>query len=174
MKKFTIFAFAALLAVPACAQNWTPLFNGKNLKGWKELNGTAVYKVEDGAIVGHPKYGSPNSFLCTTKNYGDFILEFDFRVAGINSGVQFRSESKKSYNKGRVHGYQYEIDPSGRAWTAGIYDEARRAWLYPLTINPQAKTAFRHNDGTTQGLNATAATCVHGLTEWPAQISGTI
>ncbi len=147
MKKLVIFACIALLALPAGAQNWKPLFNGKNLKGWKELNGKAVYKVEDGAIVGHPKYGSPNSFLCTTKGYGDFILEFDFRVAdGVNSGVQFRSESLKSYNNGRVHGYQYEIDPSSRAWTAGIYDEARRFWLYPLTINPKAKVAFKHND----------------------------
>ena len=57
--------------------------------------------------------GTPNTFLATTKNYGDFILEFDFKVDdGLNSGVQLRSESKKDYKKGRVHGYQFEIDPS--------------------------------------------------------------
>lgn len=56
--------------------------------------------------------GTPNTFLATTKNYGDFILEFDFKIDdGLNSGVQIRSESKKEYNKGRVHGYQFEIDP---------------------------------------------------------------
>ena len=77
------------------AQNWEPLFNGKNLKGWKKLNGKAEYKIVDGAIVGVSKMGTPNTFLATTKNYGDFILEFDFKVDdGLNSGVQLRSESK--------------------------------------------------------------------------------
>ena len=128
------------------AQNWEPLFNGKNLKGWKKLNGKAEYKIVDGAIVGVSKMGTPNTFLATTKNYGDFILEFDFKIDdGLNSGVQLRSESKKDYKKGRVHGYQFEIDPSKRAWSGGIYDEARRNWLYPLTLNPSAKTAFKNN-----------------------------
>ena len=59
--------------------------------------------------------GTPNTFLATTKNYGDFILEFDFKIDdGLNSGVQLRSESKKDYQNGRVHGYQFEIDPSKR------------------------------------------------------------
>ena len=128
------------------AQNWEPLFNGKNLKGWKKLNGKAEYKIVDDAIVGVSKMGTPNTFLATTKNYGDFILEFDFKIDdGLNSGVQLRSESKKDYKKGRVHGYQFEIDPSKRAWSGGIYDEARRNWLYPLTLNPSAKTAFKNN-----------------------------
>ena len=77
------------------AQNWEPLFNGKNLKGWKKLNGKAEYKIVDDAIVGVSKMGTPNTFLATTKNYGDFILEFDFKIDdGLNSGVQLRSESK--------------------------------------------------------------------------------
>lgn len=44
-----------------------------------------------------------------------------------------------------MHGYQFEIDPSKRAWSGGIYDEARRNWLYPLTLNPAAQTAFKNN-----------------------------
>ena len=104
------------------------------------------YKVKDGAIVGYSKMGTPNSFLCTRQAYGDFILEFEFKVdEGLNSGVQFRSESLKSYNNGRVHGYQFEIDPSARAWSGGVYDEARRGWLYPLTKNPAARSAFKSN-----------------------------
>ena len=138
---------AAMLAVPAFSQNWKPLFNGKNLNGWQRLNGKAEYTVKDGAIVGRPVYGEPNTFLVTKKEYGDFILELEFRVSdGMNSGIQLRSHCKDGKNKGRVYGLQYEIDPSDRAWSAGIYDEARRMWLYPLTKNPAAKTAFRHND----------------------------
>lgn len=123
-------------------------FQRENLKGWKKLNGKAEYKIVDGAIVGVSKMGTPNTFLATTKNYGDFILEFDFKIDdGLNSGVQLRSESKKDYKKGRVHGYQFEIDPSKRAWSGGIYDEARRNWLYPLTLNPSAKPLLRITHG---------------------------
>lgn len=131
-------------AMSVSAQTWEPLFNGKNLNGWKRLNGKAEYKVENNAIVGYTKVNTPNTFLVTKKNYGDFILELDFKVDdAMNSGIQFRSESKKDYQKGRVHGYQYEIDPSKRAWSGGVYDEARRNWIYPLTKNPKAQTAFK-------------------------------
>jgi hypothetical protein len=128
-------------------ENWEMLFNGKNLKGWKQLNGSAKYVVKEGMIIGTTVVGSPNSFLCTQKNYGDFILEYDVWVdPNLNSGVQIRSHSYKEYQNGRVHGYQIEIDPSARGWSAGIYDEARRAWLYPLTDNVPAQKAFRQNE----------------------------
>src|SRR3546814_15197049 len=64
----------------------------------------------------------------------------------MNSGIQFRSQSKPDYRDGRVHGYQMEIDPSARAWTGGIYDEGRRGWLYPLEYNPAGKKAYKQRD----------------------------
>ena len=148
MKKGFILLAALLLALSAAAQeNWTPLFNGKNLRGWKKLNGTAEYKIEDGAIVGVASLGTPNTFLVTEKSYGDFILELEFRVDDdFNSGIQFRSKSVPEYNNGRVHGYQYEIDPSPRAWSGGIYDEARLGWLYTAQRNPQMSDAYRARD----------------------------
>lgn len=124
---------------------WTHLFNGKDLTGWKQLNGTAKYHVENGEIVGTTKTKIPNSFLCTEKNYSDFILEFDVLVdPTINSGVQFRSNSLKDYRDGQVHGYQFELDPSDRAFSGGIYDEGRRAWIYPLSINPNRVKSFKN------------------------------
>lgn len=128
-------------------QLWENLFNGKNLDGWKVINGSAKYEAKDGMIVGTTVAGSPNSFLATEKTFGDFILEFEFKLSDedMNSGVQFRSESNADYMNGRVHGYQYEIDPSKRAWTAGIYDEARRDWLYPMEYNSSAKSLFKLN-----------------------------
>jgi hypothetical protein len=144
MKQSLLF-FYLLLTIAASAQtsSWQSLFNGKDLSGWKQLNGKAKYTVQNGEIVGTTVMGEPNSFLASDKDYGDFILEFDFKVdSTMNSGVQFRSESRADYKNGRVHGYQYEIDPSRRGWTGGIYDEARRDWLYNLDLNPSAKTAF--------------------------------
>ncbi len=45
---------------------------------------------------------------------------------------------------GRVHGYQVEIDPAERAWSGGLYDEARNGWLYPMSINPRGQKAFKN------------------------------
>ena len=64
----------------------------------------------------------------------------------MNSGVQFRSESKPDYQNGRVHGYQCEIDPSDRAWSGGVYDEARRGWLVTLTDNKAGQQAYKRDD----------------------------
>ena len=99
--------------------------------------------------------------------YGDFILEFEFKVDDdFNSGVQIRSESLEDYNDGRVHGYQYEIDPSPRAWSAGIYDEARRGWLYPLTTNSAAQKAFKRGDwnkGRVEAIGNSIRTWLNGV-----------
>ncbi|MCB1230515.1 MAG: SMP-30/gluconolactonase/LRE family protein [Verrucomicrobiae bacterium] len=125
------------------SENWKPLFDGKSLEGWKQRGGEAKYRVENETIVGTTVPKTPNSFLCTEKDYGDFALEFEFKVdPHMNSGVQFRSQSLPDYKNGQVHGYQCEIDPSDRGWTAGIYDEGRRGWLNDLTENRDARYAF--------------------------------
>lgn len=125
-------------------EGWQSLFNGKDLTGWHQLNGQAKYHVEKGEIVGTTVSNTPNSFLATDKDYGDFILELDLLVANeMNSGIQFRSISKPEVMSGRVHGYQCEVDPSARAWSGGIYDEARRGWLYTGELNQAAKPAFK-------------------------------
>lgn len=148
MKKNVLLAMLLSAAVISHAQTggWKSLFNGKDFAGWKQLNGKAKYSVQNGEIVGTTAANEPNSFLATDKDYGDYVLEFEFKVdSSMNSGVQFRSLSTPEYRNGRVHGYQYEIDPSKRGWSGGIYDEARRDWLYPLDLNPSAKTAFKQN-----------------------------
>ncbi len=149
MKHKLLFTFicSLIMLTTSHAQKWTSLFNGKDLNGWKQLNGNAKYRVEKGEIVGTTVANTPNSFLCTEKEYGDFVLELDLKVADeMNSGVQFRSLSKADYQNGRVHGYQMEVDPSDRAWSGGIYDEARRDWLYIPNINSEGKKAFKRRD----------------------------
>lgn len=149
MKKRSLLLLTIVALLTSCAQGpqWQDLFNGENLEGWEKLNGTAEYKVEDGAIVGISQLNTPNTFLATNEVYDDFILEFEFKVDdGLNSGVQFRSNSLPEFHEGRVHGYQFEIDPSERAWTGGVYDEARRGWLYPLNYNPKGQKAFKNGE----------------------------
>jgi hypothetical protein len=124
MKKIVLLCF--LFVNAANAQKWESLFDGKTLKGWTQKGGEA------------------NSFLCTEKEYGDFILELDLKLDdAMNCGVQFRSLSKPDFKSGVVHGYQMEVDPSPRAWSGAIYDESRRDWLYIPNINPKGKKAFK-------------------------------
>ncbi len=149
-----LFPFVMCIAVGCRSASadgwWMSPFNGKDLTNFKQLNGKAKFHVEDGAIVGTYATGTPNSFLATEMVYGDFVLRFEFKAdEGVNSGVQFRSLSEPDYRNGRVHGYQYEIDTSGRAWTGGVYDEARRGWLYPVDLNPEARKLLKQNDWNT-------------------------
>lgn len=135
-----LFFTTAAIAQPA---GWKNIFDGKSLKGWHQLNGKARYEIVNGTIVGTTVSGEPNSFLATDREYGDFILELDLKAGDMNSGIQIRSLSVPEYNNGRVHGYQVEVDPSSRAWSGGIYDEARRGWMYQTEMNPSAKKAFQ-------------------------------
>jgi hypothetical protein len=143
----------------AAEKGWIKLFDGKTLKGWQQHGGKAEYRVEDGAVVGRTVPATPNSFLCTQRQFGDFVFEFEFKVdATLNSGVQFRSlvldkdtefevaGKPKKIPAGRVHGYQYEIDPSERAYTGGVYDEGRAGWLADLKENEAARKAFKPGD----------------------------
>src|SRR5688572_2806477 len=118
----TIWALALLTvgaaAGVAVAKGPVKIFDGKTLKGWKQLGGAADYQVKNGVIVGSSRPVVPNSFLVTEKDYGDFALELDIRqdVGPTNSGVQFRSLSTPDFENGRVHGYQADVDPSPRQW----------------------------------------------------------
>ncbi|MBC8125703.1 MAG: DUF1080 domain-containing protein [Gloeobacteraceae cyanobacterium ES-bin-144] len=154
-KAFSLLLLTASCSAAIAAEDWTNLFNGKDLDGWVQRGGKASYKVEDGAIVGTSTLDTPNSFLCTPRDYGDFILEYEFKVdPKLNSGVQIRSQcfaepkeieadgKKITVPADRVHGYQIEIDPEpvkNRWWSAGIYEEAVRGWLFPGPLGGEAK-----------------------------------
>jgi hypothetical protein len=151
MKQALIIVFFFISCSPVAqttaGSGWQNLFNGKDLTGWKRLGGKAEYTVEDGAIIGRTVVNSRNSFLCTEKEYGDFILEADVWVEDEegNAGIQTRSHfNPEAFNgEGRVYGRQCEVDPTIRRWTGGIYDEGRRDWLYPMQLNAQAQHAYK-------------------------------
>ena len=148
---------------------WISLFDGGTLNGWTIKGGEANYEVRDEIIVGSTVHNTPNTFLTTDKMYGDFILELDYKVdSSMNSGIQIRSNSFPHYRNGRVHGYQIEIDPSERAWSAGIYDEARRGWLNTMDNNPKAQQAFRQNDWNHYRIEAIGDTLKTWINDVPA------
>ncbi|HEX5472909.1 MAG TPA: DUF1080 domain-containing protein [Lacipirellulaceae bacterium] len=144
------------------ADHSVEIFNGKDLSGWTRRGGNGTYDVENGEIVGRSAPNTTNTFLCTDKQFGDFILELDFKIDPtghiFNSGVQIRSHSRPETDKfgdhiQRVFGYQVEIDTKeDRPWTGGIYFEGgikenngkvvmrgKNGWIYDLKNNKAAQ-----------------------------------
>ena len=159
------FLFVAASLSPAKERQrdkWAPLFDGETLNGWSIHSGFAKYHVEDGAIIGTTVKGSPNTFLCTDREYGDFVLEFEVKLdPRLNSGVQVRSkiaQAEKAFvfsgrdgtpqrrviPPDRVYGYQVEIATEKAGSSGSIYDEARRAFMLAGTkSDPAASKAFK-------------------------------
>ena len=101
---------------------FTPLFDGKTLKGWKGRE--SLWKVEDGAICGQSSKDAKlkhNDFLYTLKEYGDFELKLKYKLVNHNSGVQIRSKVHKDF---RVTGYQADI--AEKRYTGILYEEGGR------------------------------------------------
>ena len=103
-----------------------PLFNGKDLTGWRNPYKYGKASVKDGEIhlLGDKKF-----FLVTEKKYANFRLSVDVHLpeGPANSGVMFRCHVEPN----KVFGYQAECDGSDRRWSAGLYDEKRRGWIFP-------------------------------------------
>jgi len=158
MKKVGVLLMVSMITLAGFSQEakWVDLFNGKNFKGWEKLDGTAEYRIEDGVIIGTSKTGTPNTFMATKKLYSDFILEYDMKMdADLNSGVQFRSVPTRPDGSERVNGYQVECDDhTDRPWIGGIYEEASRGWLYPMSHNPAANKAVNRRDWNTVRIEA--------------------
>ena len=125
----TPFLLTLLVSLDAssCKPGWIHLFNGKDLKGWHNPYDHGEARVVNGVIelVADKKF-----FLTTDKQYSDFIFEGEVKLpkGKANSGFMFRAQKKKD---GSLYGYQAEVDGSGRKWSGGLFDEARRAWLHP-------------------------------------------
>lgn len=147
---------------------WVNLFNGKDLSGWELIEGTATYEVKDGEIVGTTVPKNPNGVLCTKDTFANFVLEMEVNVdTALNSGIQIRSHTKDVKGVKEVYGYQIEVDPSSRAWSAGIYDSRRRGWLVDLKDKPEAQQAFKNEEWNHYKIYANADTIKTWLNDVP-------
>lgn len=145
-------------------EGYSLLFDGGSLDGWRVIGGNATFEADGDEIVGRRGPGE-NTFLRTEQTYGDFNLRMQMRWDEHgNSGVLFRAQQRDG--DGRAYGYQYELDPSDRAWSGGIYDEARRGWLANLENKPEARAAIRlddWNDVEIEARGASLKTWINGV-----------
>lgn len=152
-----LFLFAAAVA----ASGPQPLFDGKTLNGWNQCNGKASYTIEGSVLVGETVHGSPNSFLCTDRDFANFVLELDEKNdPELNSGIQIRSHRyeketdtmvnnkgmrPRHWPAGRVHGYQVEIANEKGGNNGGIFDEAGRGWIGEIPPESACGHAYHDN-----------------------------
>lgn len=126
------------------SRGYTPLFNGKDLTGWRNPYAHGEAKVVDGEIhlLADKKF-----FLVTEKKYTDFRVSVDIHLpeGPANSGVMFRCHVDKSAKK-IVYGYQAECDGSDRRWSGGFYDESRRGWVWPSAKGRSTDQFLQHEE----------------------------
>ena len=165
------------MAQNASSDGWDMLFNGKDLSGWRDLNGKHIWEAKDGMIIGTTVIGQPNGFLCTEKEYQDFIFECEVSVDSLmnNSGIEIRNlaypeyqDKRNPFKEGRVHGYQMEIDTKPQKWSGSVYEEGgARGWVYVTAeVNPAAQKAFKNNQWNKYRIEAdgnTMRTWINGI-----------
>jgi hypothetical protein len=127
--------------------SWVSLLPPVGLEGWNIVGGSAMIERTGGELHGF-RAGGRNTFLISTRTYGNFILEGEIKIEpGGNSGWQVRShQPKPGDRRSPVHGYQLEVDTSERGWSGGLYDEGRRAWMHPLDDDENARAAFKKDE----------------------------
>jgi hypothetical protein len=130
------------LAPAATAEDFKPLFNGKDLTGWITPNDPSIFSVENGEIVGKTKAGQlkKNEFLVTDRDYQNFTLKAKVKVLGGNSGIQFRS---KRAPDGAVAGPQ--ADAADGYWGV-LYDEKGTRGIIERYDPKKAETLAKKGD----------------------------
>ncbi|MCW5981742.1 MAG: DUF1080 domain-containing protein [Bryobacteraceae bacterium] len=121
-----LFALALFAAALAPAGEWTPLFNGKNLGGWK-MAGPGRFVVEGGALKTE---GGMGLLYYAGEKFGDCTIRVVFKTASekANSGVFIRlAEPPTDAWYGVHNGYEVQIDAAGDEWhsTGALYSLAK-------------------------------------------------
>jgi hypothetical protein len=128
------FDYTSLLhtMTPDDTSGFTSIFDGRTLTGWD--GDPTFWRVASGAIVGESTAATrvtQNTFLIWRgERVRDFELKIDFRIHGVNSGVQYRSAELPAVGKWVLQGYQADID-FANGFTGNIHEERGRDLLVP-------------------------------------------
>ena len=138
-----LLAFA--LAVPAFASEpkLTPLFNGKDFTNFKSEGAAEFWRIENGVLIGENNAAQKGHMLWTTKEYKDFVIEFDARWKGTTPrGVDTGVEMRKPHIQLQlgVSG-SLRVDMTGSFYTGGkpAYPEAGQAKNAKELLRPEGE-----------------------------------
>lgn len=134
----------ALTSIGAAQEpSFAPLFNGKDLTNFKAEQSKDFWRVENGVLVGENNAALKANYLWTTKDYSDFVVEFDVRwkgttERGVDTGVEMRSP-KIQLQLG-ISG-SLKVDMSGSFYTGGkpAYPEEGQAKEAKTLMHPEGE-----------------------------------
>lgn len=131
--------FLAIIATTVSAEpKLEPIFNGKDLTGWKSPGMENFWRVEDGVLVGENDEKMSGNYLWSEKTYGDFVLEFDVRWTGeIDSGIELRNP-KIQLQLGVSRSLKRDMTGSFYVGKPG-YPEAGRAKTAAQLMHPEGQ-----------------------------------
>jgi hypothetical protein len=124
MKYIYLLCLFFISSATSFSQKFVQIFNGKDISGWT-AHGSEKWYVEEGVLIGESGPAKDYGYLCTNKDYKNFILKLEFKLEGNgNSGVFVRSGIEGI----KIDGWQVEIAPPDMH-TGGIYESYGRGWL---------------------------------------------
>jgi len=138
-----ILSLASALGCPAAEPKLAPLFNGKDLTGFKAADAKGFWRVEDGVLIGENDAAKKGHYLWTEKEYRDFVIEFEVRWKaatdrGVDTGLEMRNP-KIQLQLG-VSG-SLRVDMTGSFYTGGKekYPEAGQAKEAKKLLKPEGE-----------------------------------
>lgn len=95
------------------ADGWKLLFNGENLEGWRDYNGTELtvpWHVVDGCIQAKGAGSDASGYIVTDREYENFILSWDWKLSkGGNSGMLYHVVERPEFDVPYVTGPEYQL-----------------------------------------------------------------
>lgn len=139
----TALFLAAGLRGSAAEPKFVPLFNGKDLSNFKAEDSKAFWRVEQGVLIGENDAAKKGNYLWTTKDYRDFVIEFDVRwktatERGVDTGLEMRKPHIQLQLG--VSG-SLRVDMTGSFYTGGkpAYPEAGQAKEVKKLMKPEGE-----------------------------------
>lgn len=145
-----IFVACCLICLQAGAQESATivLFDGSNLDQWE--GDSSLWHIDaSGAVTAGDlrHWQAENEFLCTRRDYKNFMLDLDFKLDGdtgfLNAGIQIHSQRSRVPPLNEMIGYQVDI---GDGYWGSIYDESRRNRIIAKANDSLVATVLKRND----------------------------
>lgn len=93
-------------------EGWQLLFDGQNLKGWKNYNapGISEWTAEVGCMTASGKGADLNGYIITEKQYDNFELAFEWKISAEgNSGVMYHVTESEKFKTPYLTGPEYQL-----------------------------------------------------------------
>lgn len=132
---------------------FVPLFNSKDLSGWKAVDNSA-WRIEGGELIGENVQGTyERGWLFTDRDYRDFMLRCEYRGDRLNSGIALRAvpEDAKSLVHVEVDIAAFPGQPAGSL----VWGTRGKGVATVPALGPVPSQEWQHMEMTLRGSQLT-------------------